>query len=236
MTRMLRIAYVLAIGALVATAALASPITVDGNDTDWTSPVSTGYDANGDVDISGYDIDVIYSDYDATSDRLAFMARTVAPMQHIDLADRVEFIFNADGDTTTGSSNWQGLLGADFRFVWELDGAANVAYDSTSGSNQPYFYDWSTNWSFPTPIAASDFQIAWGNSGTDYSIIECTVNPSLIGNPDSFVWGVYLDNGGTSSDDYAQAEVGGDSETPEPATWVLLAATAAFGALRRRRD
>lgn len=221
---------------LAASAAVPSPITVDGNDADWTSPVSWCDDPIGDVTIPGYDIDFICSDYDEAADRLAFMARTVAQMNHQNSSDFVEFIFNADGDTSTGDGDWHGCVGADYRFEWDLDGAANTAYDWTT-AHKPLFYTWTGSaWSGPSfSLAADDIRIAWGHVST-YSIIECTVNPALIGNPNEFVWGAYLDNGGTSPDDYAECRVrGDDDDSPEPATWVLLAATAAVGVLRRRR-
>ena len=236
-----RIAMGVAVALLLLAHASASPISVDGDDADWASPLTTHDDPNGDVTNSGYDIDFIYYDYDQAADRLAFMARTVDQMTHgtSEGGDSVEYVFNSDGDTGTGDAEWHGCLGADYRMAWDLDGDEYTAYDVTSTSHDLLFYAWnssSSDWTGPIDtIAASDIQIAWGDQGTDFSIIECTVKPSLIGNPKEFTWGCYLDNGGTSSDDYAQDDVENGDDVPEPATWLLLTATAAFGALRRRR-
>jgi hypothetical protein len=231
-----RTAAIVALGLYVAGVAVAGPIVVDGSDADWNAPISWYDDPDGDVSSSEYDIDLIFGDYDAGADRLAFMTRTVNPVPHQPTADFIEFVFNTDDDITTGDPNWHGCQGADYRFTWDIDGAPNNVFDYTT-SNQPLFYAHNgSSWSLDFGLGAGDFQIAWGTPTPDYSIIEATVNPTLLGSPDEFVWGTYLDNGGTSNDDYAQARFGGgDDESPEPATWVLLAATAAFGAWRRRR-
>ena len=236
MFRLNRVTMLVVLTALLAATAFAGTINVDGDDSEWGSPLASVDDPNGDVSNTYYDIDAIFADYDATANRLGFMTRTVAPMNHIDGADRVEFIFNADDDTTTGSPSTHGFVGGDYHIIWDLDGVANVAYDYTSGTNQPQFRTWTTSgWTYQKGLAADDLKIAWGDMGTSYSVIECTINPEKLGNPDEFVWGCYLDNGGGSNDDSAEGRVGGDDDSPEPATWVLLAATAVFGVLKRRR-
>ncbi|MFW6156721.1 MAG: PEP-CTERM sorting domain-containing protein [Armatimonadota bacterium] len=226
---------------LLATSALAAPITVDGDDADWASPLHSHDDAVGDVSIAGYDIDWTYTDYDEAADRIGFMTQTVAPMEHFYSADSVEYIINADADESTGAENYKGAIsGADYRIWWGLDGQKDTAYDVTSADNVPVLSSWNAtddDWDEVSGLGAGDLRIAWGDQGTDFSIIEATLNPDFIGGPSEFNWVCYLDNGGTSADDVSPGElsIDGDDDSPEPATWVLLAATAAFGALRRRR-
>ena len=235
MGRMARLLAVSCLAIVACSVATSSPITIDGDDSDWTTPLATTNDANGDVTNSGYDIDFSYTDYDETADRLAFMAQTVAPLSNANPNDFIEFIFNVDNDTTTGDGEFHGCLGADYRFDWHLD-AAEYAAENAGAIPAPFFWAWSGGgWVPDFFVPANDIHIAWGDNN-GFSIIECTVNPSLIGDPDEFSWVCYLDDGGTSADDVSLNEVtGGGDDSPEPATWVLLACTMAFGALRKRR-
>ncbi len=236
MGTMARLLAVSGLAILACSVATSSPITINGDDSDWTSPLSSTNDANGDVTNTGYDIDFSYTDYDEAADRLAFMAQTVAPISNTNGADFVEFVFNADDNVGTGDSDWHGCVGADFRFEWDLDGTEYTAYDYGSTSHKPLFWTWNSgSWTPQFSIPANDLHIAWGDNA-GYSIIECTLNPNLIGNPKEFAWVCYLDDGGTSADDTSlnRVTIEGD-DSPEPATWVLIACTVAVGALRRRR-
>ncbi|NLO07650.1 MAG: PEP-CTERM sorting domain-containing protein [candidate division WS1 bacterium] len=223
----------------------ADVITVDGDDSDWLNPDSSHDDPLGDVvvpgtpptPLPGYDLDWTYYSWDADNGRAAFMGQTAAPTTHTYSADFVEILINADDDLDTGGE-WHEMLGADYRVWWDYDGVANEVYDPISSGHPVYWDQWvggSTGWQTVAGLQASDVLIAWGNMGSDYSVIEVTLNPSLFGNPDAFTWGMYLDNGTTASDDASPDRMDQRGYTPEPTTFVLLPlGLAALAGWRRR--
>lgn len=229
--------------------AIADVITIDGDDSDWIDPDSSHDDTNGDVYAPGppitylpeYDIDWTYFEWDESDGTTNFMCTTIDPISNAYGADYVEIIINADDDETTGSPNYHDAVGADYYLTWDLDGTAGTAYQFGS-SNSPLWYYWvgdqvTGSWSIDMTLSASDLVVAWGNIGTDYSVIEVSINPDLFGSPDSFTWGMYLDNGTTASDDASPDRYNQRGYTPEPTTMALLPiGLAALAAWRRRRQ
>ncbi len=217
---------VLVIG-LAAYGGWADVITVDGSDSDWSSPDTTNDDPDeSTVTLQGYDIDYTYAEWDAANARIGFMTQTIEPCSQAYAADFVEFLINADENDSTGGS-WHGATGADYRIYWDFDGTEYTAYNPTSGSSAPTLESWNSvtsSWQTVTGLGSNDLLIAWGDNGTgpDYSIIECTLNPTYIGMPDKFEWGCYLDNGDESADDGSPGTMDQRGYTPEPTTLALL--------------
>jgi len=223
---------------VVAFGAWADVITVDGSDSDWSTPDTSHDDPDESaVTLQGYDIDWTYAEWDSANGRAAFMTRTIDACSQAYAADFIEFLINADENDGTGGS-WHGATGADYRIYWDLDGTEYTAYNPTSGTNAPSFDYWNAgSWTAVSGLGASDLSIAWGDNGAgpDYSIIECTLNPSYIGMPEKFKWGCYLDNGDESADDRSPGTMDQRGYTPEPTTLALLPlGLAALAAWRRR--
>jgi len=226
----------------------ADVITIDGSDTDWLNPESSQNDPNGDVAVPGdpptylpsYDIDWTYYAWDPSDSTSNFLGNTIDPITHAYSADFVEIIINADNNGTTGSSNYHDAVGADYYLTWDLDGTAGTAYQFLS-SHSPLWYKWvgdqaTGSFSLDLSLSASDLVIAWGDNGTAYSSIEASINPNLFGSPDCFVWGMYLDNGTTASDDASPDFYNQRGYTPEPTTMALLPlGLAGLAAWRKRR-
>ncbi len=238
MTRMLVAVVVVGVAAF---GAWADVITVDGSDSDWSSPDTSHDDPDeSGITLQGYDLDWTYAEWDSANGRAAFMARTIDACDQAYPADLIEFLINADENDSTGGS-WHGATGADYRIRWDFDGTEYTAYNPTSGSHVPALDYWNTgtnDWSPVTGLGASDLLIAWGDNGAgpDYSIIECTLNPSYIGMPDKFKWGCYLDNGDESADDSSPGTMDQRGYTPEPTTLALLPlGLAGLAAWRRRK-
>lgn len=225
---------------------LSNVITVDGDDSEWTSPDFSNDDTNGDVVdpgppltyLWGYDIDYTYYLWDEVNGMSGFLAATVDPTDHSYSADFIEILIDADSDTSTGGT-WHNQEGADYRIYWDYDGTANTAYTPGSSQHPVYLQQWTgtpgSEWSTIAGLGANDLLVAWGNEGSDYSVIEVALNPTYIGNPDQFVWGFYLDNGTTASDDASPNNMRQRGYTPEPATLTLLSLGLAGVVVWRRR-
>jgi len=227
-----------------AVVANADVITIDGDDSDWINPESSHNDPNGDVAVPGnpptylpaYDIDWTYYAWDPSDGTSNFLGQTIDPITNAYGADFVEIIINADNDLTTGSSNYHDAVGADYYLTWGLDGTAGTAYGFPNVLWYKWIGDQATGAFQVQIIDLSDIQIAWDDSGTDYSSIEVSVNPNLFGSPDDFVWGMYLDNGTTASDDASPDLYNQRGYTPEPTTMALLPlGLAGLAAWRKRR-
>ena len=235
--------------AVTITGAIADIITVDGDDSEWIgNPNVVVYDdTNGDVAtppptvtfLPGYDIDYSYFLWDQQAGRAGFMFQTIDPTLQTYDGDVIEILINADDDKTTGG-NWHEMQGADYRILWNFDGTAgNPSNLGPASEDQAYFQQWTgaPDWGSVSPLADTDVIIAWGNHGTDYSVVEATVNPDIFGAPNDFTWGFYLDNGGTASDDASPNTMNQRGYTPEPTTLVLLPiGLAGLAGWRRRRS
>ena len=230
---------VLVVGVLTC-GAWADVITIDGYDTDWGSPDTSHNDPDEvEVTLQGYDIDWTYAQWDDVNNRVAFMMQTIAPCSQAYAADFIEFLINADESGATGGS-WHGSVGADYMIYWEFDGDEYTAYNPTSASHAPSFHYWNSgtnNWSAVAGLGANDLVIAWGDNGgvPGYSIVEVTLNPTLIGMPGKFTWGTYLHNGDESADDRSPDTMDQRGYTPEPTTLALLPLGLAGLAAWRRR-
>jgi len=238
MRDMMRLVVAVVVVGVAAFGAWADVITIDGYDTDWSSPDTSHDDPDeSTVTLQGYDIDWTYAEWDSTNGRAAFMTQTIDPCSQAYGADFIEFVINADENNGTGTT-WYGAEGADYRINWDLDGTEYTAYNPTSGSHAPTFYYWDAgSWTGLGTLGASDLVIAWGDNGAgpDYSIIECTLNPTYIGMPDKFKWGCYIDNGDESADDRSPGTMDQRGYTPEPTTLALLPLGLAGLAAWRRR-
>ncbi len=239
MGKLVRLLMLCGVIVCVASFAWADVITVDGDDSDWLNPDSTHDDPDeAEVTLQGYDIDYTYAVWDTVNAMSAYLTQTIDPCTQAYGADFVEYVMDADENKSTGSPNWYGLEGADYRITWDLDGTEYTAYNPTSASHVPKFYEWNsgtTDWDLVTGMSATDLVIAWGDDGTDYSVIECTLNPSYIGMPADYVWGCYLDNGDISADDRSPGTMRQRGYTPEPTTLALLPIGLAGLAYWRRR-
>ncbi|MGD9498671.1 MAG: PEP-CTERM sorting domain-containing protein [Armatimonadota bacterium] len=205
----------------------ADVVTVDGSDADWLgfTPDFTADDPDeAGVTLQGYDLDYTYYEWDQVNARMAFMMQTIDPTSQAYAADFVEFQLDADRNTGTGV-NWHGAPGADYMIEWDFDGTANTVYTPLSATHKALLKQWNSGtsaWDTVAGLTSNDLRVAWGNHSTDYSIVEVTLNPTFLGFPANFAWGVYLDNGDVSADDNSPDNMRQDGRTPEPGTLALL--------------
>jgi hypothetical protein len=227
MTLIQRIVLIAAVMTMAAPAGIASPITIDGNDSDWTGITidSIFYDATGSSDdngepADGYDLDETWYEYDSTNDILNF-AFTIADDNLAGGGN--EGFSRLYLDTEPGGGSLSAVCNIDYYLEWDLTA------DPAFGSNL-IFRDW-TGSGFTVVGSADDADVE-----RDTTFAEWSIARSEVGNPtwNDFTWGFHLDNDTTGNDDLAINEL---NVVPAPGLAVLMPiGLAAVAVWRRRRE
>jgi len=198
----------------------ADSISIDGSDSDWVSPDVTVNDPDEANISQGQDIDYCYYEWDYQNDHACFMFQTYAVTQANTPDDFARIMINADSNAGTGGPV-NTVPGMEYFINWNL------------GASDPVtLYRWTGSW---TPVASPAYlAAARGDIASSYTIFEWAVDADDVGRPSSFIWGVYLDNGGKDADDYCQGIVGSTGDdSPELSILALLAVTLCGGSALR---
>ncbi len=203
-------------------------ITIDGDNADWASPDTVNDDPD-ETTAQGYDVDLNYFEWDEDSDHVCFYFQTYGVMPADTVDDYARILINADENSSTGGAV-NTVPGMEYYIEWALGASDTPVLYAYSGSS------WGpvSNPSY-LAVARGDIDDPVGGDD-DYTIVEWALGASDIGRPGRFLWGAYLDNGGSDPDDYCPDDADQGGRTPEPTTLILLPiGLAALSAWRRRK-
>ncbi len=200
--------------------AAAALITVDGDlsDAAWSGPgVILGTDADEGTITDDYDIRYSRNLWDPESNITFFNMETYASLTAETPANFVALMINADQDEGTGTDFYE-CKGAEYYFYFDLTESATPSYGSDIADDYA-FYAWNsgtTSWDLVSN-ASNWFSVSRDGATSDG--VEWGINADAIGNPTTFSWTVFLDDGGTQQDDFMVKQTG---HAPEPGTLALL--------------
>lgn len=200
-------------------AAAAWAVTIDGYETDWSSPDTINVDGP-EADITDeYDIDenwFIWND-DGTGN-LYFAMTTISVMSDPELegtpttADFAAILLNTDSNTSTGSDPYGiGGVGAEYYMQLTLDIAENTAVVAP-------LYEWNgSSWDL---VGNVGYMARGDNDG--HTLVEWSLDATYVGSPGSFLWGGYIDNGLADPEDHCPNNWDQEGFTPEPGSMALM--------------
>ncbi len=203
---------------LLVSFAYADVITINGSDSDWTSPDTVNDDPDEGI-AQDYDIDLNYFEWDDVNENLCFAYYTYDTLAAYTADNFTRILINADADGGTGGTTCQ-VDGIEYYLQWDLA--------RTTPAPELWYWngsDWLENTS---PVYVD---VDYGGK-----FVEWAVAAADVGYPSKFEWGAYLDNGGTGDDDFCPDDCDQRGFTPEPATMTLFGlGLLGLGAWRRRR-
>ncbi len=214
-------------------------ITVDGDDSDWSS-IGVAIDDPNETDpdplknIPDYwDMDELYYRYDSPSQDMYWMMKTydsIVPNLGYWDEETVYLFIDADRNTSTGCNEVDrsyGLVGSDYRLSWIL------------GSDSVSLRQWNSSFSTWTPVSGYTIsRAASSDAQYEYDVFEISFSRAAIedvwANGDGWIsWGWAYDNRALNPDDMSPDAGFYDSRAPEPGTLALL--VLGLGALYTRR-
>ncbi len=225
----------------VSTSARAITVTIDGKDTEWTSPHTVNDDPNeGDIP-DGYDIDYNYF-ISGDNGYLYFGLREYDAMDDTPpVGSYAVILLDTDKDASTGGNPF-GLDrgGWDYYMqIWLYSTNAGEPDIKVRGTAvMPLLSKWDSGTSSYVPVTDYDAWVARDVNGTDpndYEFVEWSLRASDVGAPQEFYWAGYIDNGQQAPEDHCPDDWEQSGFTPEPGTLALLALGLPFAAAWRRK-